>query len=172
MTIAMKHLLSRKCDASLYNVSFGEVITFPLYNFGKHRTGFITYRPGGPKRVQNAKEGRYYTYITPGEVGVFGLESLNFSNRIFLVGGLFKATALHRLGLTALHVSSVSYKNLKPQLGLLGRPVTAIGDNDKEGEDFASIYGGFTSYKDLDEMEENELWLFLSRMNVIKYPSN
>src|SRR6476661_2405839 len=105
----MEHLKSRKCNVHLYpSMAFNdEVASFPLYNFGRKRTGTLSYRPAGPKRVQNNEKGRYYTYITPGESGVFGLESIEFTPYIILVSGVFKATALHRLGQCALHVSSV-----------------------------------------------------------------
>jgi hypothetical protein len=83
---------------------------------------------------------------------VFGMESIDFSRMIYLVGGMFKASTLHRLGFAALHVSSVSPKVLKQQLYVLRRPYTAIGDNDDEGRTFAARYGGFTSPIDVDEM--------------------
>lgn len=135
----------------------GEVVHFPLYNFGRKRTGFVAYRPNGPKRVQNGEYGKYYTYITKGEIGVFGMESIDFSSFILLVSGVFKATALHRLGYTALHVSSVSYRVLKPQLALLDRPYYAIGDNDAEGREFARRYGGIQSPIDVDEMDDFDI---------------
>jgi hypothetical protein len=155
----LEHLKARKCDVDLYPgfSCENDVAIFPLFNFGFKRTGSIYYRPDGAKRVQNDEKGRYYTYISPGEVGIFGLESLNFSDTIFLVSGIFKSTALHRLGFTALHVSSVSYRNLKPQLLVMGRPYKAIGDNDAEGAQFVRRYGGFQSPMDIDEMTDSDI---------------
>jgi len=155
----MEHLETRKCDVSLYlGIGYGpDVVCFPLYNFGLKRTGTCFYRPNGPKRVQNDVKGKYYTYISKGEVGVFGMESIEFSPTILLVSGIFKATALHRLGYTALHISSISPRNLKPQLQLLNRPYFAIGDNDAEGAQFARRYGGIQSPVDVDEMFDYEI---------------
>lgn len=155
----LTHLQSRKCQLSLYpGTGFDdESVYFPLYNFGKKRTGFVAYRPGGPKRVQNNEKGRYYTYITSGEVGIFGMESIDFGPTIFLVSGVFKATALHRLGFCSLHISSVSYRVLKPQLELTLRPYVAIGDADDEGAQFARRYGGFQSPCDVDEMSDEAI---------------
>ena len=155
----LKHLAERKCNPDFYP-GFGydeDVVSFPLYNFGRKRTGFIAYRPAGAKRVRNSEKGRYYTYITKGEVGVFGLESIDFSPYILLVSGLFKATALHRLGQCALHVSSVSPRMLVQQLRLYNRPYFAIGDNDSEGATFARKLGGIQSPVDVDEMTDTAI---------------
>jgi hypothetical protein len=154
-----EHLRSRKCNHYLYpDMGIDKnVVVFSLYNFGGKRTGSLYYRPNAPKNVRNDEKGKYYTYITKGEVGVFGLESINFSREIILVSGVFKATALHMLGYTALHVSSVSPRVLRAQLSLLGRPYFAIGDNDAEGAEFVRRWGGFQSPVDVDEMSFLEI---------------
>jgi len=131
---------------------------FPMYNFRGQMTGYIQYMPDGNKKApNNEKYGKYHTYVSPNEIAVFGLESLHFSKCIYLVGGMFKAATLHRLGFAALHVSSVSYKALLPQLRLLQRPFLAIGDNDSEGAQFAYRYGGFQSPVDIDEMTDKKV---------------
>ena len=135
----------------------GDIARFPLRNFSGMMTGYIQYRPNGDKKSQNAEAGRYYTFITKGEIGVFGMESLYLSKTIYLTGGMFKASTLHRLGFAALHVSSVSPKVLKHQLYILNRPYIAIGDNDDEGRTFAQRFGGFTSPVDVDEMADSDV---------------
>lgn len=155
----LKHLICRGMNPDLYS-GFGiedNVARFPLRNFSGKMTGYIQYRPDGDKKQQNAEMGRYFTFITKGEIGVFGMESINFSEVVYLTGGMFKAATLHRLGYTALHVSSVSPKALKNQLYVLNRPVVAIGDNDDEGRQFAARYGGFTSPRDVDEMCDKDV---------------
>jgi hypothetical protein len=127
-----------------------------MYNFQGKMTGQLQYRPNGQKKVQNnEKYGKYYTHVSKNEISVFGLESLDFSRTIYLVGGLFKAATLHRLGYTAFHVSSVGYGNLLPQLRALSRPFKAIGDNDSEGAQFARRFCGWTSPLDVDEMSDD-----------------
>lgn len=155
----LEHLRARGMNPELYPYLGFEngVARFPLFNFGHKMTGYIQYRPGADKKLQNAPEGRYWTYISKNEIGVFGLESEKFSETIYLVSGLFKAATLHRLGYTAYHVSSVSPRVLKPQLKLLNRPYVAIGDNDDEGRQFARRYGGFTSLVDVDEMSDKAI---------------
>jgi hypothetical protein len=157
--VILSHLRDRKCDVSLYTgASVGEDdVYFPLRNFSGKQTGYCVYTPNAPKKASNKEYGKYYTYITPGEMGVFGLESIEFSETIILVGGVFKATALHMLGYTALHVSSVSPRILRAQLSLLNRPYFAIGDNDAEGAQFARRWGGFQSPVDVDEMSFLEI---------------
>lgn len=133
-----------------------------MYDFGRRYTGYQQYRPSASKKPQNnPKDGRYYSYVTKGEIALFGLESWDFSEVVYLVGGLFKATTLHRLGYSALHVSSVSHYFLKSQLRLLGRPYLAIGDNDDEGRQFARRYGGWTSPCDVDEMSDKDVHMMV-----------
>ena len=152
----LEHLLKRGLNPMLYPQarSDGRVVLFPLYDFVGRRTGYLRYNPDGPKDGKNPKDGKYFTYIGEGQMGLFGLES--FSNRgpVFLTGGLFKATTLHRLGYAAIHISSISPKMLKPQLRLLGRAFYALGDNDAEGKAFVRRYGGTVCPMDVDEMTD------------------
>lgn len=153
----LKHLLQRGLDPMLYPQARtdGRIVLFPLYDFGGKRTGYIRYNPDGPKNTgKNPKDGKYYTFIGEGKVGLFGTESLSFPGPIFLTGGIFKATTLHRLGYVGLHVSSMSPKVLKPQLRLLRRPFFALGDNDAEGAQFVRRYGGVQCLRDVDEMTD------------------
>lgn len=134
-----------------------DVATVSLYDFGGRLSGFQQYRPDGEKKVSNKTSGKYWSYVPNGGVGVFGFESWRFSETVYLVGGMFKATTLHRLGYTALHVSAVSYKYLRPQLRLTGRPFRGIGDADEEGAQFAGRYNGFQSPVDVDEMSDEDV---------------
>lgn len=160
----LKHLEERGLDPSLYPYMSvtDQVAVFPMYDFAGRMTGYQQYRPDGNKKFVNKDEGKYWSYVSS-PMSVFGLESINFSWPVYLTGGLFKAATLHRLGYTALHVSAVSYKLLKPQLSLLRRPFLAVGDNDDEGRQFARRYGGFTSPVDLDEMKDEDVHKLLRR---------
>lgn len=133
-----------------------------MYDFGRRYTGYQQYRPGADKKPQNhPKLGRYYSHVSEGQVALFGFESWDFSEFVYLTGGLFKAATLHRLGYSALHVSGVSYRYLKPQLELTRRPFLAIGDNDDEGRQFARRYGGWTSPCDVDEMSDKDVHMMV-----------
>lgn len=162
----LQHLLKRGLNPMLYPQARtdGRVVLFPLYDFAGRRTGYIKYNPDGPKNGKNPKDGKYFTYIGEGQVGLFGCESLTQPGPIFLTGGLFKATTLHRLGYAALHVSSISPRVLKPQLRLLQRPFYALGDNDAEGHAFVRRYGGTVCPMDVDEMTDKAILKLLEPM--------
>lgn len=160
----LEHLKARGMDCSLYPFMGmdDEVACFPMYDFLGQMTGFQQYRPDGDKKSPNhPKLGKYWSYVSSGKLSLFGLESLEFSNTLYLTGGLFKASTLHRLGYSAVHVSSASYKVLRPQLQLLNRPFLAIGDNDPEGALFVKRYGGWQSPIDVDEMCDEEVHLMM-----------
>lgn len=160
----LQHLRDRGMNPDLYPYAgfTPDVATFPMYNFGAKLTGLQQYRPDGEKKAPNhPREGRYYSYVSPNEYALFGLESFYYTEQIYLVGGLFKAATLHRLGYTALHVSAVSYKFLKPQLELIGRPYFALGDNDEEGAEFVRRYGGLVCPSDVDELPDPEVHMLV-----------
>jgi hypothetical protein len=143
-----------------------EVATFSLYDFGGRLSGFQQYRPLGEKKANNKNTGKYWSYVPSGGVGIFGFESWDFSDVVYLTGGLFKAATLHRLGYTALHVSAVSYKYLRPQLQLTGRPFRGIGDADDEGAQFARRYNGWQSPADVDEMSDEDVHRMLDAFKL------
>lgn len=162
----MEHLRSRKCELALYpGVGYdSECVAFPMHDFSGKRTGTVFYRPDGPKRVQNNEKGKYYTYISKGESGIFGIQSIDYTPYILLVSGVFKATALHILGHTALHVSSIKPHDLRNNLELLRRPYYAIGDNDSEGAQFVRRWGGLQSPVDVDEMSFEAIQEFVNEL--------
>ena len=161
MTDLEKHLKSRGLQLDLYpHASLTEdVAIFPMYNFGKKMTGFNQYRPGAPKKgVDNhPKLGKYYSFVVKNEIAVFGMESWEFTEPVYLTGGMFKAATLNRLGYTSLHVSAVNPVVLRQQLELTGRPYFAIGDADAEGAQFVRRFGGFQSPVDVDEMSDADV---------------
>lgn len=88
-----------------------------------------------------------------------GDRKLNLNgSTVFLTESVFKACALHRLGLNAWSVlgSDVSL-HLYRQLRLLGLRFVCLGDNDQSGEKFSQTFGLGTTSKDLDEMTDGEL---------------
>lgn len=165
-----KHLRDRGLNIDLYPFAGVEadVVRFPMYDFGGRMTGYYQYRPHGDKKAQNHPVfGKYFSRVTKGEIGVFGLESFLFSRHIYLVEGLFKAATLHRLGYTAIHVNANSPKAMLPQLKLLNRPFSAIGDNDPEGAWFAKTYGGWQSPIDIDEMTDADVYEMLEKNSFL-----
>ncbi|QZE58581.1 hypothetical protein pEaSNUABM28_00024 [Erwinia phage pEa_SNUABM_28] len=88
-----------------------------------------------------------------------GDRKLNLNgSTVFLTESVFKACALHRLGLNAWSVlgSNVS-EHLYHQLRLLGLRFVCLGDNDKAGLEFSQTFGLGAVSADLDEMTDEQL---------------
>jgi hypothetical protein len=122
--------------------------------------GFQQYRPlVKEKRVNNAKEARYFTYSQRGVSACWGLETLDTTKKdLYLVEGVFKASALHMLGHNALALLTSNPKPMKSWLHTLPYNLIGIGDNDKAGKGMIKIAGqGFQSELDLDEYTLEEL---------------
>jgi hypothetical protein len=136
------------------------ILTVYLTNLCGQFVGYQQYRPLiKEKRVNNAKEGRYYTYSQRGVSACWGLETLDPSKKdLFLVEGIFKASALHMLGHNALALLTSNPKPMKSWLHTLPYNLIGIGDNDKAGKGMMKIAGqGFQSDLDLDEYSLEEL---------------
>jgi hypothetical protein len=142
-----------------------QTATFYLYS-GDKLVGFQQYRPDQTsKKMNHPKEARYFTYL-PREVdGVWGYGrdySSNGSRVLFLVEGVFKAAALHRLGFNSVAVLGASPKRLLNQILLWrcrGHKVVALGDNDDAGRKFVRFVGrGCTTERDLDELTDKEVY--------------
>lgn len=71
---------------------------------------------------------------------------------------MFKACAVHRLGLNAWSVLGSNVNDaLYLQLQLLGLRFVCLGDADKAGEEFSQTFGLGAVSKDLDEMTDAEI---------------
>lgn len=100
------------------------------------------YRPGQPKTTvkNNPKTGRYYTWISKPNIGVWGLESWTLSKTLFITEGVFDAARLTSRGYSAIAMLS---NDLSPKLKnwmftvRASRPVIAVCDNDAAGKRLA-----------------------------------
>jgi DNA primase len=151
------HLKSRGMDTSLYRCSLTEdSATFYLYNLSGQIVGYHVYRPNSPKKHNNPKDAKYFTYCK--HLGVFGLEYENPNDdRTFVVEGIFKAATLHRLGYNAIAVLGATPKHLKGWFGSLGRNLVAIGDDDAAGRQLVSIVRKGITSTDIDEMADADI---------------
>lgn len=146
MTI-LQHLRSRYFDTELHTAWIDEnegVATFPLWNLSGKLVGYQQYRPiGDKKRFNHPKEGRYFTFRKERVVGVWGLESWNLSNTLFVTEGIFDACRLTRLGYSAVATLSNDVDDsLKRWLWTIrkSRPVVTVCDNDAAGR-YLAKYG-------------------------------
>jgi hypothetical protein len=160
----IKHLLSRNYDPTRYVnqvLDFdNKVLTVYLTNLVGQFVGFQQYRPEVEfKRLNLPIEARYFTYSQRGVNACWGLETLDESKEdLFLVEGIFKASALHLLGHNALALLTCNPKPMKSWLHTLPYNLIGVGDNDKAGKGMVKIAGqGFQSELDLDEYTLEDL---------------
>lgn len=160
----LKHLLTRNYDPTRYKNHVIDtdqcILTVLLSNLCGQFVGFQQYRPlVKEKKVNNATEGRYFTYSPRQTTACWGLETLDTRKKdLFIVEGVFKASALHMLGHNALALLTSNPKQMKSWLHTLPYNLIGIGDNDNAGKGMMRIARqGFQSEVDLDEMSLEEL---------------
>jgi hypothetical protein len=105
------------------------------------------------------KEARYFTYCQRQTTACWGIETLDPNKKdLFIVEGVFKASALHMLGHNALALLTSNPKPMKSWLHTLPYNLIGIGDADKAGKGMMKIAGkGFQSELDLDEYTLEQL---------------
>ena len=160
----IKHLLSRNYDPTRYVnqvLDFdNKVLTVYLTNLVGQFVGFQQYRPEVEfKRLNLPSKARYFTYSQRCVNACWGLETLDETKEdLFIVEGVFKASALHMLGHNALALLTSNPKPMKSWLHTLPYNLIGIGDNDKAGKGMVKIAGkGFQSELDLDEYTLEDL---------------
>ena len=160
----LKHLLSRNYDPSRYRNQVldmsDNVLTVYLSNLSGQFVGFQQYRPEvESKRLNDPREARYFTYSQRGVNACWGIETLDRSKPdLYLVEGIFKASALHMLGYNAFALLTANPKPMKSWLHTLPFNLIGVGDGDKAGAGMVRIAGkGFQSELDLDEYSLEEL---------------
>lgn len=131
-------------------------------NLSGQLVGYQQYRPHASKEMpNNPREGRYFTRLKDNKVGVWGLESYNNSQVLFLTEGIFDAARLSFLGYAAVAVLSFAVNAATRQWLYAirsSRPVVAVCDADASGRKlakFGSAYHVVTGYKDLGDASDN-----------------
>ena len=143
----LQHLHSRYLDTSLHTAWVDEnegVATFPLWNLSSQLVGYQQYRPSANKKKDNhPRMSRYFTYRKNKVVGVWGLESWNLSDTLFVTEGTFDACRITALGYSAIATLS---NDVDPSLARWlwcvrnSRTVITVCDNDTAGRKLAK-YG-------------------------------
>lgn len=159
-----RHLLRRNYDPTRYMHQHldheDSVLTVLLCNLSGRFVGFQQYRANVTSKHANCpSEARYFTYSPRGVTACWGIETLDPSKKdLFIVEGIFKASALHMLGYNALAVLTSNPKPMKSWLHTMNYNLIGIGDSDKAGKYIPRIAGkGFQSDLDLDEYTLEEL---------------
>lgn len=170
MTVT-EHLKSRHLDLHLHKVWISEKLycaSFPIWNLSGQLLGYQRYRPGASKALNNdPREGRYFTRLVDGDVGVWGLESWSLSSTLFIAEGIFDAARLTERGYSAICTFS---NDVSPALARWlwitrqNRYVVAVCDNDAAGSKLAKyastshvVYGS----KDIAEASDDYVSTFL-----------
>lgn len=164
MSDLVKHLLERNYDPSRYKNQVLDcrnmILSVYLTNLSGQFVGFQQYRPlVTEKRTNNASEGRYFTHSKRGINACWGIETLDPSKKdLYIVEGIFKASALHMLGENALAVLTARPLPMQSWLHTMPYNLIGVGDNDKAGKGVIEIAGqGFQSELDLDEYSLEDL---------------
>ena len=132
------HLHSRYFSMNLHRAWLDEgVATFPLWNLSGQLVGYQQYRPFADKKAKNdPREGRYFTRLARDRVGVWGLESWQFSDTLFICEGVFDACKVTWLGYSAVALFSSQVNDTTVSwLNSVGRNrlVVALCDGDSVG---------------------------------------
>lgn len=171
-----QHLNSRFLNLHLHKYWLSEeneVVVLPLWNLSGQLVGLQQYRPNASKESDNKWYGRYFTRKHHDAVAVWGLESWNNSNTLFVTEGVFDAAKVTWLGYSAVAVlNNNPDKSTRNWLKSLHRPIVALCDNDKAGNALKSL--GHMSYtptvKDVGEMSLLELAKVLNYYERICQP--
>lgn len=138
------HLKRRHLEQERYHVWIddeNEVATFALWNLSGQMVGYQQYRPYGSKSAKNCREdGKYYTYISEGQIGVFGVETLCYKPELlFVCEGVFDICRVHNLGFPGIATLTNDSQHLRSWLKATGRKVIVIPDDDEAGKKLLSI---------------------------------
>lgn len=144
MQTIIEHLHSRYLNTDLHRVWVAEdegVAAFPLWNLSGQLVGYQQYRPYASKEAKNdPRMGRYFTRVKDSRVGVWGLESWNLSNTLFITEGIFDACRITARGYSA--IALLSYTTSSTTRAWLStvrcsRQVVAVCDGDTSGHKLA-----------------------------------
>lgn len=161
------HLEDRHVNFEVHKpVLTEELACFFLYNLSGQLVGYQRYNPSFPSafpgdgKQSNLRDRRYYNYVSPGQMGIFGLESFHLDVPcVFVVEGVFDACRLTNRGACALAMltnnPSTSMRNFVLSLG---KPVIAVCDDDKAGVKMRKVghyHETVQGSKDLGECPED-----------------
>jgi hypothetical protein len=170
MTI-VEHLRERHLNTKLHTTWVDEVegvATFPLWNLTGQLTGYQQYRPSASKKPDNnPRDSRYFTWRKDKVVGIWGLESWNLSNTLFVTEGVFDAARLTSMGAAAVAtLSNEVSPSLARWLWIVGRSrrIVTVCDDDAAGKKLAKYGHTFhvvTGYHDMGEASDSYVENFL-----------
>ena len=148
----------------------GDVATFYLYNLSGQIVGYQQYNYKKGKKCDNhPRDSRYFTWRKDKVVGVWGLESWNLSNTLFITEGIFDAARLTHFGVSAIATLANDVNNSTARLLWIlrrSRKTVAVCDNDSAGRrlaKLAAVSHVMTEGKDMGEASDEYVTEFLRR---------
>ena len=153
-----------------------ECVYFKLWNLSGQLVGVQRHSPNGIKVSKSCEtarkrgdsalnELRYLTYVSKGQIGIFGLHTYRVNQLLFITEGVFDAIMIHNAGYSAIAVLSNDCKPFRSWLNTLPNIKIAILDNDPTGVKLAKFgdiaYKTPDPYKDLNEMPQDEVDQFI-----------
>lgn len=182
MRYVFDNLKARHFDVKLHTAWVDEeegVATFPLWNLSGCLVGYQQYRPRADKKKDNhPKMSRYFTYRKNKVIGLWGLESWNLSNVLFVTEGVFDACRLTARGYSA--VATLA-NDLDPPMKewfymvRSQRPVVVVCDGDKAGRKLAKaghIAHVMSEGMDLGEAPDTYVGEMLKSWKLMKREQN
>jgi hypothetical protein len=145
--------------------------TFILTNFDEKMTGYQKYNPKGNKTLRkNQDEAKYFTHVSKGNIGAWGLEyqSEEYPQILIIVEGVFKACRFHKHDIQAIATLTSNPKFAKMQFVELRQKylTIVIPDPDMAGRKLIK-YG--KTYLEVDEpIDEMSDESFMRLVNKIK----
>lgn len=167
------HLLDREMTDLSSTIVCEDCVYFLLYNLSGQLVGVQRYNPTGNKvnrneerRIKYGKEVRnlkYVSYVSEGQIGIYGLHTYRTNEDLYIVEGVFDCTILHNLGLSAIAVLTSDPKPFRSWLNTLPNRKIAIPDND---DNRLTKYGDISfslpsKVKDLNQFgtKKTEAWI-------------
>jgi hypothetical protein len=158
------HLKDRYFDLHRYSgVTVDEQeVTLPLWNLSGQMVGYQVYNPSKPKKQVGGdpRSTKYFTYVTPGQNGVWGLETVNWKVPFFfLTEGVFDACRFHHYEMPAVAVLGNNPHHLHSWLRSMSNVSVAAVQGDTAGMHLA-LHASEAVYlpkdKDVGELTDYE----------------
>jgi hypothetical protein len=170
----IEHLHSRYFNTSIHKFWIDDettTVVFPLFNLNGSLSGYQNYKPLKNKIKNNDPyEGRYFTKRNKNNIGVWGLETWNYSKILFITEGIFDACRITNYNYSAIAlISNNPNPSTKNWLWTIRqfRPVVAICDSDSSGKKLANL--GHSSYTmtqgDLGDSTEAQVYEIIQNFN-------
>jgi len=181
------HLVKRGVDPNRIHLLVDKdsnTATFLIFNLSGKLIGYQQYNPSGQKSFRQTKNekykdlAKYWTYVTKSgehnttrQIAVWGLDTYDWTNELFLTEGIFDCSKIHNAGYAAIATLSNDPAPIREWLNVIKQQkrVIAILDNDKSNnagnalKKFAKeSYTTPDPYKDLGEMPQDEVNKFIN----------